>query len=176
METARAKELLVDYFNGHLSPEERTEIEQLIKTDPDLSAEAQMVQREMHLFHQDIDDPYEDARLSNISEDVMKKIRAKKGSSFSMLSPAWRSYLRAAAVVILITFGLSLFFYLRPILNQGSSERVVEMEQTAGESEMMTAQNVADSRIIRLSLATENPKVKIYWTLSEDFELISQGE
>lgn len=183
MDGEKAKELLIDYFNGYLSPQEREEIEALLEKDPALKAEAEAINREMHMFRNNMEDPFEEVRLSNISENVMKEIRQKKGQSLSLLLPAWRSYMKAAVAVATIIICLALFFYLSPSATQDNSQLTVadspntnENEEILEKAELIPAVETNKPSVIRLSLATTNPKVKIYWTMDKNFEPKLQGE
>ena len=172
MTNDEARNLLPDYINGHLPEDQATALEELLSADAALRAEADEMRREMQLLRSTAEDPWEDARLSNISEEVMKQVRQRRRTGFAALTPALRSYLHAAAAVLLIVVGFVLFFTLSPGEPTGETGEVDPRELAA------EARERSDDRpeTIRLSLATSNPKVKIYWTLSRDFESIPAGE
>lgn len=166
-----AKELFVDYINGHLSPEERLQIEEFLRSDESFKREFEAVKRELFMLRTSLSDPYEEARISRISEGVMATIREKRDSSLYDLSPAWRSYMRAAAAVAIVIFGLVLIFLLSPSFQKPSSDQLAIDSQEQAPAIEETAEQDDEPDTIRLSLATSNPRVKIYWTLSKNFEL-----
>lgn len=171
MNRETAKELTVDYINGHLSPEERLQIEEFLRSDETFRREYEAVKRELFILRNSLNDPHEDDRISQISEHVMGTIRDRRDSSLYDLSPAWRSYMRAAAAVALVVIGLVLIFLLSPNFQETPSNQLAiePQEQSPVVGETTAPDNEPDT--IRLSLATSNPRVKIYWTLSKNFEL-----
>lgn len=171
MTTDEARDLLPDYINGHLDQQQASALEDLLNADAALRAEADEMRREVHLLRSTAEDPWEEARLSNISEEVMKQVRQRRRSGFAALTPALRSYLHAAAAVLIILIGFVVFFSLRPGKPAGETE-VVDPRALAAEARERSER----PETIRLSLATDNPRVRIYWTLSRDFEPIPEGE
>lgn len=171
MNRETAKELTLDYINGHLSPEERLQIEEFLRSDNSFRREFESARRELFILRNSLNDPREDDRISQISEGVMTTIRKKRDSSLYDLSPAWRSYMRAAAAVVLVVIGLVFIFLLSPNFRESSSTQlaVEPQEQSPAVGETTTRDDEPDT--IHLSFATSNPKVKIYWTLSKNFEL-----
>ncbi len=175
MNRQRAKELLIDYLNGHLEDEQREQLEELLSKDEELRLETEAMKREMGILRSAVHDPLEEVRMSTVSNRVMSELRSRREGSLRDLPLSWRSYLRAAAVVFFIVVAAALFFLLRP----------AELAETppfadADASEEATPPAVeteeAKPRSMQMSFATDDPKVKIYWTFSEKFELDEEGE
>ena len=188
MNSDEAKELLIDYINGFLSEEQRQQIDALLQQDDELRLEYDSLRQEMGILQRAFTDPYESARLKSISIGVMSELRSKRTTGFRGLPLAVRSYLRAAAVVSLIVIAVGIFFLLRPgFVSEPTEELIVaEAEQslddtpdeTAEEESEVLAEDVDEKKpeTIRLAFATSDPKVRIYWTLSRDFDLPNGGE
>ena len=168
MNRQAARELLVDYLNGHLKGEEKERLGELLRTDDDLRLEKETMEREGTILRAALSDPIEDARLVALSSRVMNELRGRREGDLGALPLPWRSYMRAAAVVFLVVVGLVLFFLLRPGEPTGVSERA-----DAGSAVM---QQAPPPKVVRMSFATDDPKVQIHWTFSEDFELDDGGE
>lgn len=172
MNRQRAKELLVDYLNGHLIGEAKEQLEELLNSDDELQLEAEAMRREMLILRSSVADPIEEARLRGISTRVMNELRRRREGSLKSLSLPWRSYLRASVVVLLVVLGVLLFFVLKPgDVEPGSGRQT--LPATAAGAEPAEAES--GPRAIRMSFATSDPKVRIYWTFSENFEL-DEGE
>jgi anti-sigma factor RsiW len=170
MNTQRAKELLIDYLNGHLEGEEKIQLEGLLRTDEKLRLEAETIEREIGILRSAVHDPLEDARMQSVSIRVMNELRERRSGSLRDLPLPWRSYLRAAVIVVLVVAAVTIFFLLRPAdFEEG-------LRQAVGERPYLEVRQPVKPRAIRMSFATDDPKVKIYWTLSEDFELDEEGE
>jgi anti-sigma-K factor RskA len=172
MNADKARQLLVDYLNGHLTDDERKEIEELLASDHELQLEMETIRRELHLLRSSADDLFEDARLSGINESVMKRIRERKNRGLATLSPAWRSYMRAAAAVVAIVICLVLFFILRPEVGPEGGHQNIADESFSGPT---SGEQTETPQTVRMSIATSNPKVRIYWTLSRDFQPLSRS-
>lgn len=179
MENDKVKFLLLDYLNGHLGDEERLRVEKALESDPALRADLQSLRMEVSLLKNSMEDPFEDVHLTNINESVMKEIRSKKVSSISDFSPAWRSYTRAAAALVVIILGVAVFSMFSPgghlkeqignyAGNDDNPDRIDHREENSLQNNK--------PEIITLSLATSDPKIKIHWIMSSDFEPLSQED
>ncbi|HUX07810.1 MAG TPA: hypothetical protein VMX35_10915 [Acidobacteriota bacterium] len=173
MNRQRARELLIDYLNGHLEGEQKEKLEELLSRDEKLRLEAEEIKREVGILRSAIHDPLEEARMHAVSNRVMSDLRSRREGSLRDLPLPWRSYLRAAAVVFFIVIAVALFFLLRP-------GELAEAPQSAEADEEHTAPAVVapveKPRAMQMSFATDDPKVRIYWTFSENFELDAEGE
>ena len=174
MDSNKAKLLLLDYLNGHLSDEERLGVEKAMESDPALRADLDSLRMEVSLLKNSMEDPFEDVHLTNINESVMSQIRKKKVTAISDFSPAWRSYIRAAAALVAIIIGITIFFHISP---GGSviehNKQYAEKTSSSASEEIKTDD---EPEVIRLSLATSDPKIKINWTMSSDFETLTQED
>jgi anti-sigma factor RsiW len=167
MNRDRARELMVDYCNGHLSPEENSQIEALLEADGSLRAERDTIRRELQIIRGNINDPVIDSRLTSITEQVMHTIRSERHTA-PLLSPAMRSYLRAAASVTFILICFAIFFLLRP--------DVFQEPPAVDPPPAVTVRKDPEPARIRLLLGTSRPDVHIYWTFSRDFEPVTSEE
>ena len=98
MNKQAARELLVDYLNGHLEGEEKERLEEMLRTDDELRLEAETMEREGTILRAALADPIEEARLHSLSSRVMNELRRSREGDIGALPLPWRSYLRAAAV------------------------------------------------------------------------------
>ena len=187
MNRETARELLVDYINGHLSSDQRSRIEELLERDDKLRLEYESIRREIGILRSAmIADPFEDARLKAMSARVMSESRRRQTGSLSGLPLPLKSYLRAAFVVLLVAVATILFFILHPPTIEevpgeevASAPEVIEPyppDVAAAEEEAAGVGEDEQPRSIRMSFATNDPKVRIYWTFSKDFEPINEGE
>jgi hypothetical protein len=168
MTKKQATDFLVDYLNGHGSDDERLALEEWLEKDSGLNAEAKAIRNEMNLLKGMPPDPYEEARLTAITESVMSKVRDHGNRGLALLSPAWRSYLRVAAVASFAIFVFTLIYFFTP--------GIFEFKESP--ADFLTKQTEIDEKptTVKLYLETADPKVKIYWTLSDDFTPLSEGE
>ena len=127
MNREAAREMLLDYTNGNLWGEEKAAIERFLDQDDELRLELEGIRREISILRGAITDPYEEARLHQISSDVMNELRRQRAAGFAGLSLPLRSYLRAAIVVLLILIGVVLFFILRPATDGETPEEQDEI-------------------------------------------------
>lgn len=167
MNRDRARELLVDYCNGHLTPEENVQIEALLESDSSLRAEHDAIRRDMQIIRGNVNDPVVDSRLTSITEQVMHTIRAERHTA-PILSPAMRSYLRAAASVAFILICFAIFFLLRPDVFQ-------EPPSVERPAPSIVRQESEPQRI-RMVFSTSRPDIRIYWNFSRDFEPVLAEE
>lgn len=179
MDRETAKLMLIDYLNGHLSAGERRSIDELLETDDDFRAEADALRREIGMLRKAIADPFEETRLSSVSFNVMQALRRKEQSILGRFSSVWRSYLRAAASVAVLLAGfLLVFFFSSEPAKENLPDEIAEISEEAevsGIEEAVASEPVVSEeegpRIVRVALSTDDPKVNIYWTFSDDFEL-----
>lgn len=201
MNREKALLLLADYINGHLGGKEKVELEELLHTDDVLKQEYDSMKREVSSLRAVVVDPRESERLQKISTNVMDAVQQWEEKKPWFLQLPWYSF-AAAAALVLILIGILLLYPPSPepfidvtqdsaeavvaeaqeTYEQPPAEAAVEQAETSPPSiEKKAAQPEADKtaakpRSIRMSFATNNPKVKIYWTMSSDFDPNVIGE
>ena len=114
MTKKQANDFLVDYLNGFGSDEEREQVQEWLEKDAELSNEAEMLRNEMSLLNGMLEDPFEGARLTAVTDIVMSKVRDKRQKGLAQLSPAWRSYLRGAAFAALAVVVVAVIYFITP--------------------------------------------------------------
>ena len=174
MNREAAREMLLDYTNGNLWGEEKAAIERFLDQDDELRLELEGIRREISILRGAIIDPMEDVRLRRISSGVMNELRRQRAAGLVGMPLPWRSYMRAAAVVLLVVAGVVIFSLLRPGAAVETPEEPGAAAASAPREEIPAVSQppeAAGRRAIRMALATSDPKVRIYWTFSENFEL-----
>ena len=200
MNRRKARLLLADYVNESLPEKEMKRLEGLLRSDAVLREEVDSIRCEMAVVRGALGDPLEEQRLRKITSDVLREIPKIKKSFWlapSFLFPAGAVVLTAAAAVV---FGL--VFFVQPQTDPSSSP-VPEQPQMAAEipgkidddgpetgADTIPMREKAEQQEtepivrtpedkpgkIKMSFATKDPKVKIYWTFSRDFEPNVIGE
>lgn len=162
------KELnLVDYLSGNLSEQEVAEVEDAIANDPLLRNEITLMRREIRMMRTAAEDPYEESRLSAVHSGVMREVRSGSHQP-AMFNSAWRSYMRAVGVMLLMAVVLSLFFILRP---EEADEAVnTPVTPPVREEPVATAAEAEAGKPVKIQLTTSNPKIKIFWTVDPTLE------
>lgn len=179
MDSNKAKLFLLDYLNGHLGDDERQEVERALEADPALRMDLESLKMEVSLLKNSIEDPMEEVHLTNINESVMNEIRKKKVTPISDYSPAWRSYVRAAAALLVIIIGVTILFQFSPggLVKKHSENHAENRESSNSNPDLENAMAVDEKpEVVKLTLATSDPKIKIHWTMSSDFEPLTQED
>ena len=179
MDSNKAKLLLLDYLNGHLGDAERQGVEKALAADPALRLDLESLKTEISLLKNSMEDPFEEVHLTNINESVMTKIRKKKITPVSDYSPAWRSYARAAAALFVIIIGVSIFFQFSPggLVKKQKENSAENSENSADHPDLVNAVDIEQKpQVVKLSLTTSDPKIKIHWTMSSDFKPLTQED
>jgi anti-sigma factor RsiW len=204
MKREKARALLPDYLNGRLRGRGKERLEALLHTDEELRREAEAMRREFALLRESLSDPQESARLDSISRRVMAHISEDPAVTDSAPAAAWVPALSAAAALIGFAAVLLLLQPTHRVSvdvqsleepaitasteqitgtgeqpDEGMFTAVTEQETGHAQTAVGAPQELSTSsepRSINLSFATNDPKVKIYWTFSRDFDPNLIGE
>jgi len=154
------KELnLIDYLNGTLDDEQRQQVEVAQEEDHQLRSELSLMRREIDMMRSAAEDPHWETRLSGVHDAVMREVRNHPRGS-ARRSSAWRSYMRAVGVMLMMVVVLALFFILRPA-SQSDAARLAN--DSAQEAVHRSPESLG--KPVTIQLTSSNPKIKIFWTV-----------
>ena len=197
MKRERARTLLPDYLNGHLAGREKKDLEELLSRDGELRREAEETKREFAVLREAAIDPHENIRLKRVTSAVIEQIEANDQVKSLLPQLPWYSWASAAALAAIAIVAVILYpsrpvsiestekelfaeavIPKQTVRQQQPVEVIPELTQTP-EQQVETTEPQADEKgpdSIRMSFATNDPKVKIYWTFSKDFDENAIGE